>query len=253
MIWYFCIIILFFIIISLSILKEQVPPAPENFEKVSSYQENKDLLAGIEKINDNLKKIDSLAYKRVKIKLKNELLEAKAKLFFKKEKDLKFVVYSVFGKQMNIESNQEEFWFSSNYVHPPIFYFCKYQDLKESNLKTPLCPEWILESMGLKKISQDNIILVKNNSKIGIKQFKTNSFGENISIVTIIDPINQVVTERYLINDKNETLASVEYKNYQSVNGIIVPNRFIISWYQENIFMEWKVYDFEVNASCPSF
>lgn len=253
MIKYFCIIILFFIIISLLILKDQAELAPETFENISFYQENKDLLAVVEKINDNLKKIDSLAYKRVKIRLKNELLEAKAKLFFKKEKDLKFVVYSVFGKQMNIGSNQEEFWFNSSYVNPPIFYFCKHQDLKESNIKTSLCPEWILESMGLKKISLDNITLVKNNSKIGIKQFKTNSFGENISIVTIIDPINQIVAERYLINDKNETLASVEYKSYRSVNGIVVPDRFIISWYQESISMEWKVYDFEINASYPNF
>jgi len=248
---YFYIIILFFIIIGLLVVKKDVQKHCET--SFYSVKENTELIASIEKINKNIDAINYLFYKNIKIKLKNGLLfNAKAKLSFKKDDNIRIVVDNFFGKQMDIGSNKELFWFWSKYNDPPFHYIFKHKDLKEANLKAFLAPEWILESMGFKKISVENIVFVESIGKgKGIKQLRKSPSGENISIITLINTEKNFVTGRYLLNDNQDIIASVEYKSYFVANDISVPDKIIVFF--ENIFMEWTISDIKINVSCPDF
>jgi hypothetical protein len=60
---------------------------------------------------------------------------------------------ALFGNpEVDLGSNDQEFWFWIKRADPPRQYYCTYKDLEEGrvrHLPFPFQPEWILEAMGL--------------------------------------------------------------------------------------------------------
>jgi len=229
------IIFLFFITFCILVTKKPYSKIPAPHQKTNSQ-----LIESIDEINENIEKINSLCFKKVKVKLTKGLtFKAKANLSFKKDKNLRINVENFLGKVMEIGSNEEIFWFWSKYWGKD-YYFSNHQDLEKVNLKTFLHPDWLLESMGLKKINTKNVDFIKNN--LGIIENK-----KNISVVTFFDNKENIVSKKCLY-ENNKMVASVEYKNYTSLNNIKIPKTLVVSWYEENIFMEWEIQEIEINS-----
>lgn len=247
MVKYFYVIIFLFITIIIVLAIKRNALNPQKLEFVTQ-EENEELLFLIREINQNNDRIHSLSYSKVKIYLKKGFwIKTKAKLYFKQEKNIRIIIENFFGKQIDIGSNEELFWFWSSYMTPPTYYFSRHQDLNKTNLKTPLNPNWIIESMGFKSIEVKNIVFIKTEQYQGIKQIRSSSSGENISIITLIDPLKRIVVKKFLCDSDNQVIATVEYKNYISIDDIKIPDHIIINWYSENIFMEWKITEIKLN------
>lgn len=247
MVKYFYVIIFLFITIIIVLAIKRNALSPQKLEFVTQ-EENEELLFLIREINQNNDRIHSLSYSKVKIYLKKGFwIKTKAKLYFKQEKNIRIIIENFFGKQIDIGSNEELFWFWSSYMTPPTYYFSRHQDLNKTNLKTPLNPNWIIESMGFKSIEVKNIVFIKTEQYQGIKQIRSSSSGENISIITLIDPLKRIVVKRFLCDSDNQVIATVEYKNYISIDDIKIPDHIIINWYSENIFMDWKITEIKLN------
>ena len=248
MIKYLLIIFLFLCLIIVFLLKQN-PTQPLKISTIPQDSDQK-LIFCVKKINENTKKIFSLNYKNIKIRLvKGFYFKTKGELYFERNKKLRMIISNLTGKQMDIGSNEDIFWFWSKYMEPPIYYFSKHQNLIKINLKAPLCPEWIIESMGLKEIDIKNSSFIKTKNYQGIKTLKTGISEENFNIFTLIDTDKNVVVLRYLCDLEDNIIVSVEYKNYIYVKEIQIPTHFIINWHQENIFMEWEVFNAELNES----
>lgn len=247
MVKYFYVIIFLFITIIIVLAIKRNALNPQKLEFVTQ-EENEELLFLIRKINQNNDRIHSLSYSKVKIYLKKGFwIKTKAKLYFKQEKNIRIIIENFFGKQIDIGSNEELFWFWSSFMTPPTYYFSRHQDLNKTNLKTPLNPNWIIESMGFKSIEVKNIVFIKTEQYQGIKQIRSSSSGENISIITLIDPLKRIVVKKFLCDSDNQVIATVEYKNYISIDDIKIPDHIIINCYSENIFMEWKITEIKLN------
>jgi hypothetical protein len=251
---YFYVIILFFIILFLFLFKNKPLTDKETIPEFFVTEENKEILRSIEAINRNFEKINHLKILSKANLINERLLSCKASLIYNKNNILKIVIENFFGKQIEVGIDKNGFWFWSKQDNPPKRYYFRNEDLKRSNLKTPICPEWILESMGLKKINFENLVFIKDKEKIGIKSFITSSLGEKIIIVTIIDTKKDFVTEKHLFNEKEEIVVSVFYKSYIEKDGILIPDNFVFSWFQEKIFIESCLKEVEINASSsPNF
>ena len=248
------VIILFFALFVTYILKFSKAPLylSDTVTKLPKEEEIK-LLKILDKVNLNSEMIESIVYNDIKIKLTQGItFRAKGYLFFERNKKLRiFINHGLFGREMDIGSNEDVFWFWSKRMRPSAIYFSSHKDLNKTNLKTPLNPDWILESFGFSTINKNEIEFVKCGDYLGIKQYKLSNNCEQVCILTLLDQYSSRVVGKYLYDCEDHLLASVELKSYKvdSMTGIQVPNNILISWYDENIFMEWSIEDIILNKN----
>ena len=133
----------------------------------------------VNRINNKNKKINSILIKNMPIKAKNGRMTFKltGDLAHSKDKFFRFIVTSkITGKEMDIGSNNDIFWFWSKRISPPALYFSKHEDLWKTNLKTPLNPAWMIESLNINLIDQNNQIIFKQDLDNLIKILIKNQF-----------------------------------------------------------------------------
>lgn len=252
---YFIILFLFCLIFLILIFKFEKTSFPQNHQKIQILikSNDKEVVEFVKRYNQNIQKIRTLIYKKIIVRFQKSIfLKAKADLFFKKNNNVRIIINGLMSKQMDIGSNEEIFWFWSKHIDPPCYYYSNHNDLGKTCLKTPLNPDWLIESMGLKEISIQDIEFVEINGEKGLKQNKFGTFGEKINVFTLIDLEKDIVLKRYLCDSENNVIASVDYVDYLSIHGINIPNKLEISWFDEEIFMTWDITDIEVNIEIPA-
>ena len=216
-----------------------------------SFQENQEAEIIIDKINNINSQFDSVIYNNISIKFNFFIsIHANAQLFFEKTKRLRIKIdRGIMGSEMDIGSNEKIFWFWSKRMKPPVLYYSEHEDFKKSMLKTPLNPDWIIECFGFNQIDKRNINVFKKNELLYVKQERKGSLGEKVYFFTIIDPKNLVVVGRYLHDENYKIIASFESKSFfrDEETGSVFADNIVISWPDENIFMEWSIDGIQVN------
>lgn len=201
----------------------------------------------VEKINKKLKSIKTIVYNNIKITIRNNFyFKATGQLYFQNDKKLRIKISSIFGKEMDIGSNEEFFWFWSKRMVPSALYYSNHRDLHKSNLKAVFNYDWIMESFGFQAIDIKNAQFLKLDKLIVIKQRKVSNNGEVVFLLTKIDSIKNIVLSRQLCNSDNKVIASVEFKHFLEENNTL--KEIVISWYEENIFMYWEIEKVEINS-----
>jgi hypothetical protein len=222
-------------------------------DNLSEASKNDDLgtLSLIRAINNANSRVKSLYYTDIKIQLsQNIAIRAKGKLFFQKDKFLRiFINHSLFGQEMDIGSNKDFFWFWSKRMTPAALFYAHHKDLDKTMLKTPLNPDWLLESFGITQLPEKNIEFVKCGFFQGIIQYKVSALGENVFIVTLLDPKINAIAGKYLYREDGNLLAGVEFKSFKKCDkiGAIIPTSLRITWPEENIYMDWDMSGVGVN------
>ena len=64
--------------------------------------------------------------------------------------------------------------------------------------------------------------------------------------ITLIDPNERRIIGIYL-HDYHQLIASTEIKEVYWIDGLPVPKRIIITWYEENTQVEWKMSQPRIN------
>jgi hypothetical protein len=217
----------------------------------ASKNDDLDTLSLIRSINNANSRVKSVCYTDIKIQLSQNLtIRANGKLFFQKDKFLRiFISHSLFGQEMDIGSNEEFFWFWSKRMTPPALFYARHEDLGKTMLKTPLNPDWLLESFGITQLPEKNIEFVKCGLLQGIIQYKVSALGENVFIVTLLDPKINTIAGKYLYREDGNLLASIEFKSFKKCNkvGVMVPTSLRITWPEENIYMDWDMSGVGIN------
>lgn len=199
----------------------------------------------VDKINKKNEKTRTLIVKSMPVKIKSGTMSFRlnADLFHEKDKFFRLIVSSkLTGKEMDLGSNKDLFWFWSKRINPPSLYFAKHEDLWKTNLKTPLNPKLMIESLNIGIIDQKKITAHKeDDSYLYLYEKGTVANGDDCIIVTIIDKIIEKVYARKLL-DVNSNLI---------VNTIYNGNNVFIEWKDENASMQWDMTNKEINGQIP--
>lgn len=197
-------------------------------------------------INLRNNKINTILIKSMPIKLKNGSMTFRlnGNLAFQKEKLFRLIIsHKITGREMDLGSNDSVFWFYSKRTSPAALYYSTHENLNKTNLKTPLNPFWMIESLNLNEINFQNITSIKENESSYQTFEKRKSVNEEIVyLTTVVDKLEKKIISRNIFRENKSMLTSTKY----------IGNIMIISWPEEDIIMEWDISDKQTNVKLES-
>lgn len=241
----FCLILLF----SYFLIKtEPEPPSyleepitkeiPKTKEILKEYQDIIDIVNGK---NDGIKNVSS----DVRAIINNRaLFKVHGYIVFEKEKNFRLILSSFIGKEADLGSNNQQFWFYIKRMDDPALYYCDYKDLYKTGLKTPFHPLWIMECFGFNHIViSENTTLRERGNYLEISEQRLSTSGRIVIKSTLVDKLENRIIGHYLWDD-GRLIVSAEIKSFKNN----VPSKIIFKWAEENITLNMELSNSETNA-----
>jgi hypothetical protein len=203
-------------------------------EKSQEFKEHylidENCLKIIEKINEKNNKINCFKSDcRIKVWEGNKKYTLNGSINYKKLNFFKMQIYSFFGKELDIGSNKNLFWYWSKRDKNPGLYWAYYQDFHKTRLKTPFSPIFMRSTLGLEKIEIKNSYFSKNNNNYMISYERKNSIGEKIFFSILLNKKLECI-KGFLITDAGgNLLSSCEIEWIDNI-----PNKILYNWKEEN-------------------
>lgn len=205
-------------------------------------------MSTIRAINARNATIRSVYYPEMKLKVKKDVsVSLDATMAYEKEKRFRMICSSFFGKETDIGSNDEKFWFWSKRMDPPILYYAKHEDTHKSRLRKPFHPTWMRETVGVDEINTEKVYIEQDGDKWKIFQERISINGRPIVHMTLID--NEKTLGRYLYTPNGDLVISAEIKAFYHKQGHIVPKLVHIYWAEEDVAIQWVLDRPQVNTS----
>ena len=99
-------------------------------------------------------------------------------------------------------------------MNPPALYFAKHEDLWKTNLKAPLNPSWMIESLDVGSINQNKITSYKEEDDIlYLYEKRQTADGTDCLFLTVINKKENKVCARKLLDNSMRTIISTIYKD----------------------------------------
>jgi len=160
-------------------------------------------------------------------------LKLTASMYYEKDNKFRMITNSVFGKELDIGSNDNQFWFWSKRMRPQALYFADHKDFNKTRLRTPFNPKWMVASLGLDTIDISKCKTVEMKDKLICVSEHTNSIGEPITKMTYVNKLTNRVDGFLLVDKSNQKIASGEVLAW---NGDL-PQQILYVWFEENTSM----------------
>jgi hypothetical protein len=200
-------------------------------------------LSIINKINEKNSNIDTILIKSMPVKVTNGSISFRltGDLSHKKEKYFRFILTSkLTGREMDLGSNNQIFWFWSKRMEKQALYYSKHEDIAKTNLKAPLNPSWMIESLNVGII---DVSKVKSSSEddtyIHLYEIRKNAFGEDCTFITTVNKKDENIYSRKMLDSVNRPIITTFYK------GDII----YMDWKDENVSMEWNTKNKQTNVN----
>lgn len=172
----------------------------------------------------------------------------KAELHYEKDLSFRMILDSVFGKELDLGSNDKMFWYWSRRDKHPGLYWSFHEDFYKTRLKTPFNPMFMRDTLGLNEIPQEGAKVGETEGKVIIVYEKYDSMMRPILYTIVINKTYKVV-EGILVTDMGgNPLAVAEIKEHQ--NGL--PAEILYTWYEEDKVLLLRFNNPKVNQSLSS-
>jgi hypothetical protein len=199
----------------------------------------------IELINKRNSEIKTVYLANMPIKIRNMgfTIRASGEIAHKKEKFFRLIItHKITGKEMDLGSNQDIFWFWSKRISPPHLYFSKHENINNTNLKSAFNPMLMIESLNISEIKIKEIKSLRiNDNNLFILEKRLSPTNETLDLVTIIDIATNKIVEKYLSNDSGKKIVKINYRQ----------QKIFFEYYEENISMEWDLTNIKINDILP--
>lgn len=182
----------------------------------------------------------------VKVWTSSGKINLKSKIYYQKSLNFKMEFFSFLGKEIDIGSNQDFFWYWSKRDKFPGVYWSRHEDFQKTRLKTPFDPFFLKTTLGLDVVDLSNCNILENQNLIMIIFYKKNSLDEIVSYSLLLNKKSKNFEGLIIKNTKGETLACCEIKSRHK-NGL--PAEVIYHWYEENQTMVLKFVDPKTNQT----
>ena len=207
-----------------------------------------DVEAFVSEHNRNADLIQSLDAKPT-IAVRGKVLKAQAdgRLGMVRPRNFSLQVSAGGQTQANIGSNDEEFWFWVKSEEDRSIYWCNYDDLESSALAVTYQPDWIMEALGLKPITQEEAAAIRvqktDDPKLSALVFPpAKSRGESYQRVLIVSNYTRRVKEHRICaaNRLQTPLALAVISGYKDFDvEKSESGAFRTCYLPENLRLEW--------------
>ncbi len=235
----------------LYIRESDAPEILDNVEKVEI--ETAPHYPFVDQINKRNEKIKSFICDDIKIKIVWKMsAKLKASLYFEKDKNFRFIAKSVVGKECDLGSNKDIFWFWSKRMKDSNLYYSEYKDIYKTSLRSTLHPLWLIESLGFNKIDVSNAVVASITSNgeeyWSITERRLSTANFIIEKITLVKKSDLSVAGHYVFHE-GKCLASTEVTEYEIIDEVFVPKKMKINWREENIVLYWEFRNSRVNEN----
>lgn len=195
-------------------LPRVLPPSP-NMEQV------------IEVVNRNNSQIQSFSANRASIS-GDGFPSLTASVAFQRPQRFRLQAGSAFGTELDLGSNDEQFWFWVKRSQPAAVYFCRHDQFAMSQAKqvTPFEPGWLIEAMGVTEFDRSlpHQMTIMPNGQVRIDTIRNTPEGPTAKI-TIIDGSQGWVLEQHLYDVRRRLVASSIASGHRRdpMTGLIMP------------------------------
>lgn len=145
------------------------------------------------------------------------------------------------GKEVDLGSNDQLFWFWVKRNQPPATYFCRHDRFAQSPVRSKIAlePSWVLESMGFGVYRPDDRpvdLRPAGPGRLAIRLLRQDPLGTMQKVVVIDERVGWIL-EQHLFDPQMQLVARTLAKDHQKdpVTGAIVPGKLEIYWAQAKL------------------
>jgi outer membrane lipoprotein-sorting protein len=189
----------------------------------------------IKEINQRTAKIKSFSCEDVEIKVwqNGHRFKLSGRMYYEKPKNFRFEINSILGKELDLGSNEEAFWYWSRRDPNPGLHWAKHNDYAKTRLKTPFNPFFMRASLGLETLDVSDAKLVENESAMMLVYQRTNGTGQTVLYSVFINKVKKQI-DGFVITDLNgKTLAACEIQEWSGD----LPTKVLYTWQEEERVM----------------
>ena len=238
-------IIVLFFIVALSVFSEK--PAQSKKLFLSEVHQTTEVCGKnqlIDEININNSKIKNIISNNVEVKISGIPFKLKARIAYEKTINFRMVIQSFVGKEVDVGSNSNEFWFWSRRMNPPYLHYASYPNLYKCGLKEAFHPLWMVESLSIGTITGAHIRETPKYLLITEKRISTEN--TEVTKLTLVNKELKAIVGHYLL-DNGRFVISAEVKSFSHTEGYYIPKRIVTIWYDENVILTWNLNEIRVN------
>jgi len=194
----------------------------------------------VKEINERNWQIQSVIFREIKLRFKEGVFSIglHGDMFYEKSRNFQAELRSVFGKELELGSNDTYFWFWSRRMEPPAIFYCRHDEMHKSRLRTPFNPVWIIESLGLGEISTQDAQVEMMGKYCKIVQMRRSTLGKMVKKTTLIDCQKKAIIGHY-IHDNNQLIVSSEVEEFSHLDGFMIPKKVCVIWHEEKVVLHW--------------
>jgi hypothetical protein len=192
-------------------------------------------------INQSLDALQSICHENVVINYNG--IRLAGDMIYEKDSKFRCLIYSKLGMESDMGSNATDFWFWSKRMEPSALYYGKHSDLHKTKLKGELSPRWAMQVLNLHKIGpRAEIVLHKG------RLYALETSGKYI-YVTMIDINKKAMLAHTIYTLDGDAIAGSANVDFYQVNGVFLPKKIIITWYNDGVVVSWTFKEPQLNPT----
>lgn len=185
-------------------------------------------------LNEKNKKIQSFSSKLI---VESQGIKLNSMIVYEKPSNFRMISNSFAGKELDVGSNFDFFWFWSKRMKPQALFYAKHQDFNRTRLRTPFNPAWIIQILGTGDIPECETYLYKG--KLVFVEKMINNSQKIIFRMRMIDLDKMVCVGHFIFDEKMNPIISAEIQSFYLVDDVYLPKKINIFWYEENVRSVW--------------
>jgi hypothetical protein len=203
-------------------------------------------------LNANAQRVEGLECRQVFIDAKqnNQTVGLDATLVCQKPRNFRLVGRVAGSSEVDMGSNDQEFWWWIKRAEPAYVYHCSYDDFRRGiRSNFPFQPDWIMEALG--------IATYPENKKYQVRETQTTVELIEQTVSPQGQPLRKVIVFNrgpassgkpqvlgYAIQDasgREIAVAHIQDVQYDQATGAVLPRRIQFSWPAEKVEMKMKL------------
>jgi hypothetical protein len=208
----------------------------------------------VDYLNRNARQVTSLECQELDLdcKVRFQAVGLRGRMVAAKPHNFRMTAYVVGNPQVDIGSNDQEFWFWVSKAEPPHLYHCTYQDYATGQVRLPFPfqPDWITEALGMAEYpSAENFQVLVQPNYLDLVQQTVSAQGQRVRKIVRFSraPSRTQVTD-YILQDVNgQEICSAHIDEVQYVGAAVVPRRVRLVWPQEQMQLKMKLDEVAIN------
>jgi hypothetical protein len=169
-------------------------------------------------------------------------------------RNFRLVAHSPIGNEVDLGSNQEQFWFWNKHNQEPYVFLMRHDEEqgRKKRFPIPFQPDWIIEAMGVVDIDPEEVTMQPGqpgSNTVQLLADRVSPQGFKIRKVTVVDTCRGVIREHALYDARNQLIARAVLSGHHrdAKSEAVLPAQIDLEWPQAQLAMTMSLSGIEVN------